>query len=51
MIYCESKDMVEKIKNDGIDNVQRKNNFRDVIKRPKVKSVKSIFVNFAFKKS
>lgn len=39
MIYCESKDMVEKIKNAGIDNVQRKNNFRDVIKRPKVKSV------------
>ena len=32
MIYCESKDMVEKIKNAGIENVQRKNNFRDVIK-------------------
>ena len=39
MIYCESKDMVEKIKNAGIHNAQRKNNFRDVIKRPKVKSV------------
>ncbi|MBE6062870.1 MAG: glycosyltransferase [Clostridium butyricum] len=47
MMYCESEEMVEKIKKCGINSVQRKNNFRNIIKRPKVKNVGDI-VKFVF---